>query len=301
MKRQILFIVITAIVSTASFAHAVNDSIQLLQQRVEKLEALNSRLSAQVRSANSHIKNLEGTLLATSENAETLKKDLAATNSSLLALSDKFELQLRDLSDKTGAEITALQNDLNQITLYWILTVSLMVLLASVIFFSMKTRFTKLRTALSDQIRVTSKVTREEIVKLDNQMFWLLDLHKRDEKTEQKEAENADHTLALKVADEIFRIQKNIGAMDPESKGVKQLEFAVDRIQDNFRENGYMFVELLNKPYDENMNILAKFKIDNTLKPGEKIITRIIKPQIKYKNITIQNGEVEVSTGSPQS
>ncbi len=50
--------------------------------------------------------------------------------------------------------------------------------------------------------------------------------------------------------------------MDPDTKGLKQLEFAVDRILDNFREKGYEMVELLNKPYDEGIRVSAKFRRD---------------------------------------
>jgi hypothetical protein len=56
-------------------------------------------------------------------------------------------------------------------------------------------------------------------------------------------------------------------------------------------------VELLNKPYDPGMKLSVKFKHDESLKPGEKIITRIIKPQINYNNHIIQEAQVEVSTG----
>ena len=128
---------------------------------------------------------------------------------------------------------------------------------------------------MSDQIKNTSEAIREDILKLDNQVFWSLDIQKNLRETEQNESEDIDHSLALKVADEIIRIQKNLSSMDPETKGLKQLEFAVDRIQDNFRENGYEMVDLLNKPYDEGMKVSAKFKPDNTLKQGEQIITRI--------------------------
>ena len=122
-------------------------------------------------------------------------------------------------------------------------------------------------------------------------------LQKKLSKKELDASEEIDHSLALKVADEIIRIQKNISNMDPETKGLKQLEFAVERIQDNFKENGYEMVELLNKPYDQSMKVSAKFKHDETLKHGEQIITRIIKPQINYNNVIIQEAEVEVSVG----
>ena len=78
---------------------------------------------------------------------------------------------------------------------------------------------------------------------------------------------------------------------------MKQLEFAVERIQDSFKENGYEMVELLNIPYDQKMKVSAKFKPDNTIKRGEQIITRIIKPQVNFNNVIIQEAQVEVSVG----
>ena len=153
------------------------------------------------------------------------------------------------------------------------------------------------KTELSDQIKNSSESVREEIIKLDNQVFWSLDFQKKQSKTDQDGSETIDHTLVFKVADEIIRIQKNLSGMDQDTKGLKQLEFAVERIQDNFKENGYEMVELLNKPYDQGMKLSAKFKSDNTLKRGEQIITRIIKPQINYNNVIIQEAQVEVSVG----
>jgi len=153
------------------------------------------------------------------------------------------------------------------------------------------------KTDLSDQIKSSSEAILEEIIKLDNQVFWSLDFQKKLNNTEQNESENIDHSLALKVADEIIRIQKNLSNMDQETKGVKQLEFAVERIQDNFTENGYEMVELLNKPYDQGMKLSAKFKTDPALKRGEQIITRIIKPQVNYNDVIIQEAQVEVSVG----
>jgi len=45
------------------------------------------------------------------------------------------------------------------------------------------------------------------------------------------------------------------------------------------------------------MKLIANFKPDENLKEGEQIITRIIKPQVNYKGVMIQQAQVEVSTG----
>jgi len=297
MRKTILIIGVIAVFSTVSVAQTKNDTIQQLQHQIVNLENLNSRLSTRVNAANSNIRILEGRLTSTIDSMDVLKKELALTNTHLQALSDKLELQIRQLSDKSNSDFSALSKRVSNNTLYWILAIIAIALFPTILFGWLRNRLTFVKTELSEQIKNSSEAIREEIIKLDNQVFWSLDFQKKLSKTEQNESENIDHSLALKVADEIIRIQKNLSSMDPETKGLKQLEFAVDRIQDNFKENGYEMVELLNKPYDQGMKVSAKFKPDNTLKQGEQIITRIIKPQVNYNNVIIQEAQVEVSVG----
>jgi hypothetical protein len=261
------------------------------------LENLNSGLSKQVASTNSNIKKVERMLLSTTDSVEVLKKELALTNKNLQTIANKLELQLEQLSNKSNSDLTALSKRVSNNNLFWIIAVVLIVLFAAILFGWLRSRLISVKTELSDQIKNSSEGIREEIIKLDNQVFWTLDFQKKHSNTEPIESESTDHSLVLKVADEIIRIQKNLSSMDPETKGLKQLEFAIDRIQDNFKENGYEMVELLNKPYDEGMKVSAKFKPDDTLKHGEQIITRIIKPQVNYNNVTIQEAHVEVSVG----
>jgi hypothetical protein len=297
MRKTILIIGAIAIFSTVSVAQTNIDTIQQLQRRIVNLENRNSRLSTQVNTANSNIIKLEDKLVSTVDSVDVLKKELVLTNKNLQAMASKFELQIRQLSDKSNSDFSALNKRVSNNTLYWILAIVSIVLFSTILFGWLRNRLTLVKTELSDQIKKSSKAIREEIIKLDNQVFWSLDFQKKLSKTEQNESENIDHSLALKVADEIIRIQKYLSNMDPETKGVKQLEFAVERIQDNFTENGYEMVELLNIPYDQKMKVSAKFKPDNSLKHGEQIITRIIKPQVNYNNVIIQEAQVEVSVG----
>lgn len=295
MRRAILITGVIAIFSAVSVAQTKNDTIQQLQRQIVNLENLNSRLSAQVNAANSNIKKIESRLSSAADSMNVLKNELALTNNNLKAVANKLELQFRQLSDKSDSDFSVLSKRISNNTLYWILAIVATILFPTILFRWLRSRLTMVKTELSDQIKNTSEAIREDILKLDNQVFWSFDFQKKLIKTEQNESEDIDHSLALKVADEIIRIQKNLRSMDPESKGLKQLEFAVDRIQDNFKENGYEMVELINKPYDQGMKVSAKFKSDDTLKPGEQIITRIIKPQVNYNDVIIQEAQVEVS------
>jgi len=85
--------------------------------------------------------------------------------------------------------------------------------------------------------------------------------------------------------------------MDEGTRGLNQLSASVKRIQDNFAANGYEIVEMLGKPYDEGMKVIANFIPDEDLKAGEQIITRIIKPQVNFNGEMIQSAQIEVSLG----
>lgn len=134
----------------------------------------------------------------------------------------------------------------------------------------------------------------EESVKLDNKMIELCEqqIHSVPIKTGNTQT---DHSLALKVADEIVRIEMNLSRMDTSVKGYKQLTKAVQRIKDNFNANGYEIVDMLGKMYNAGMKAAVTFITDESLEPGQQIITKIIKPQINYQQQMIQAAQIEVS------
>ncbi|MBR1593802.1 MAG: hypothetical protein IJ659_03425 [Alloprevotella sp.] len=143
-------------------------------------------------------------------------------------------------------------------------------------------------------LETAQKAMQEESVKLDSKLVELLD-KKIEAVPTPTTNEQADHTLALKVADEIVRIETNLSRMDTSVKGYKQLAKAVERIRTNFLANGYEIVEMLGKPYNEGMKVVANFVSDDTLAEGEQKITGIIKPQINYKGKMIQSAQITVS------
>lgn len=133
----------------------------------------------------------------------------------------------------------------------------------------------------------------EDSVKLDNQMLTLMERQMNAAPT--TVSAETDHSLALKVADEIVRIELNLSRMDASVKGYKQLAKAVERIKNNFQANGYEIIDMLGKPYNEGMKVVANFIPDETLKEGEQIITGVTKPQINYNGKMIQSAQITVS------
>ncbi|MFW5721566.1 MAG: hypothetical protein ACOCWW_04215, partial [Bacteroidota bacterium] len=153
------------------------------------------------------------------------------------------------------------------------------------------------KTDLDSNLQDTRKALEEEGVKLDNKLIEVLETQlKIINNSNSVSGKEGDHTLALKVADEIVRIEKNISKMDNDTKGIKPLVKGIERIKDNFKANGYEMVQLLDKEYDDRMNIdVINFIDDDSIPSGKKIITRIIKPQVNYNDVLIQRAQVDVS------
>jgi hypothetical protein len=114
----------------------------------------------------------------------------------------------------------------------------------------------------------------------------------------QNQVTEIDHTLALRVADEITLIERNISLMDSSVKGLKQLSRSVTKLRDNLLANGYELPELLGKKYDQGMKVIVVSSIpDENIEKGVEIISKVIKPQVNYQEVMIQTAQIEVSAG----
>lgn len=105
------------------------------------------------------------------------------------------------------------------------------------------------------------------------------------------------NSLAFKVANEISRMRQRIASMPSDINGIAQLSKSLDRLEEELNNLEFEMPVLLNKPYDDGMTVKARFIPSESMKAGEKIITKVIKPQIDYKGQLVQVAEVEVSTG----
>lgn len=143
--------------------------------------------------------------------------------------------------------------------------------------------------ALKD-LQDTHQSLEEGSVALDNKVTDLL-----ERQLSLPQPVSQDHSLAFKVADEIARIETNLYRMDPSTRGYKQLTRSVQRMKDSFMTRGYEISDLLGKPYNEGMKVVANLVDDNSLPKGSVIITGIIKPQIIFEGKMIQAAQITVS------
>lgn len=228
--------------------------------------------------------------------ALVVNKDVANLQESSQQLGEKINAT----EESANSEIQQLEQSITRNTYFWVLCFVLAVFLSVGIFLLLKRNIQNSGEKLSREIEGTRKKLEEEGVKLDNKLLELLEKQlsvKQEQKQISPQETEPDHSLALKVADEIVRIQKNLSQMDDSVKGIKQLSASVERIRSNFEANGYEIVDMLNKPYNDGMKVQANFRPDDSLKEGEQIITRIIKPQVNYSGVMIQSAQIEVSQG----
>jgi hypothetical protein len=308
-------IILGTIIGLSSFsAMAQSDSLinvevtslkQQLKEQSIKIEKLNGKYQTQrnsliekgnaISKLNQENQSLKGKL-------DSVSNIVSTNGNNIVAISKDLGTKIQETGDIADSKISALNSDVYKNRLYWIIGTLATLLIGGIIFWLLGKRITSSKTDVESQINNTKKSLEEESIKLDNKLVEVLESQLKIQQAEASSTpssstpEKEDHSLALKVADEIVRMQKNISRMDEGTKGLKPLEKGIERIQADFAANGYEMVNLLNKDYEDRMNLdVINFLEDDNLEKGKKIITKIIKPQVNFNGVLIQRAQVEVS------
>lgn len=310
MKKTLLIALFFG--ATNLFAQQQQDSIlvreiptiknNVFQQRQE-IDALTKKLTSQeyvVGKQNQSIEILQIENKGLNSTIDSLSLLIQANSNNIATNSTVLGTEIQKVTTTTNSQISELDSSLSKNRLYWIIATLATLLLGGLIYWLLGKRIQSSKTDVETQIKNTKTAIEEESVKLDNKLLEVLETQLKLRQEESKSqpsisTEKADHSLALKVADEIVRMQKNLTQMDEKTKGLKQLNSSVQRIQDNFAANGYELVEMLGKEYNEGMKATVNFVQDEDFEEGEKIITRVIKPQVNYNGTMIQTAQIEVT------
>lgn len=287
--KQVL-VLIMALLPIMGYAN--NDSIAIveLQKQVNKQERIIGNLRGELRSAKSVQKEL-------STNIDSLQKKMENTQNDLSSLSEKMNFDITNTQKQITDNANSLGDNIKSKTIWGISVAVLIVGLLVAVYLIINKRMQKGKSAI-DKIKDAQKLIQEESLKLDDKLVNLLNQQLNVKANSVNGVSNnnqIDHSLALKVADEIVRIEMNLSRMDASIKGHKQLSKAVERIKNNFLANGYEMVDMLGKSYNDGMKVVANFVSDENLKDGEQIITGIIKPQVNYNGKMIQAAQITVS------
>ena len=280
-------------------------TIEYLKTEVSNLNTQQELLHKEFKTLSSKISETEGQIseIQTTNkklvsNIDSLQKDY----NTLIANQKADKSEIVNSIDKTNELIQTTENVLSSRTL-WVtcgLVILLSVIIATIFAFLKKI---KLGTSSIDEVRkaqealeVAQKKMQEESIKLDNQMLAIvqkqLDAYVP---SANKTKGEPDHSLVVKLADEIARIETNLSKMDKSVRGYKQLVQAKDRMINNVRANGYEIISLLGHEYNDGMQFQTRFVPDESLPEGKRIITGMIKMQVNYNGKMIQPAEIVVS------
>ena len=280
-------------------------TIEYLKTEVSNLNTQQELLHKEFKTLSSKISETEGQIseIQTTNkklvsNIDSLQKDY----NTLVANQKADKSEIVNSIDKTNELIQTTENVLSS-RILWVtcgLVILLSVIIATIFAFLKKI---KLGTSSIDEVRkaqealeVAQKKMQEESIKLDNQMLAIvqkqLDAYVP---SANKTKGEPDHSLVVKLADEIARIETNLSKMDKSVRGYKQLVQAKDRMINNVRANGYEIISLLGQEYNDGMQFQTRFVPDESLPEGKRIITGMIKMQVNYNGKMIQPAEIVVS------
>lgn len=296
IMRKILFSILFAF-ALNSVADSTADS--LLITRISSIEGSIYKLNAKVKTLEKTMNSLDVEIEGVSNNTTELQSNVQGVNDKLEESHSVLLDSINKTNDKVFNDAIISTNTTKKIIFYGcgcFLVISIVVLFLYVL---LTRRLSKglseidMLKSIQKKLDSAHRDIETKSIKLENRLIEFIENQMSTSKTSVNST--PDHSLVLKVADEIVRIELNLSRMDPTIKGYKQLTKGVERIKDNFKAKGYEITDMLGKTYVEGMKVVANFVLDETLPEGSQIITGIIKPQIIYNGTMIQAAEITVS------
>lgn len=298
-KLTIILMLIASFQVYAQNPNVASNEIQVqkIQEKVQKLENENKKLKTLINDMDLKLKHINIKVIQLTEKIDS-------TNFTLNQSTSKLGLQITNTESSANNKIQAIDDNLSKNTLYGIIAVLLALILIGVIYFILNKKQREDKSDVIDQLSKTKSSIEESLVKEFGKQTDLLEtqLQLIEEQTKKQTSKSSnqeiDHSLALKVADEITLIERNISLMDKDVKGLKQLSRSVQKLKDNLNANGYDIPELLSKQYHQGMKVIVVSSIpDESIEKDLELITKVIKPQVNYREKMIQTAQIETSKG----
>ena len=293
MNKVYLFIAIMAFVNI-SLAQKENfnaeNSVQDLKTEISGIKNQLGTLSKDLESLGSNTKQNK-------TNISQIKKSFNSLSNNVNTINRSLDIKITQTGKRNENQIDELGGDLERSRLYWIIASLSILVLGFIMYIFISKRIKSSQTDVESQIKNTKKSLEEESLKLDAQLLEIINSQLKIQETRTDKSENGekDHSLVLKVADEVTRILMNLEVMDKEIKGYKHLKKYSESILDNLKAYGYEIPQLIGMNYNSGMNMIATLEFDESVEVGKQIIKRIIKPQVNFEGKMIQAAKVTVA------
>jgi len=302
------------IISQSTFAQLTSEDLKKeISPLIKKIEALETNATKQ----SEEIEGLNLKLSTANKQIDILENKTTSNEIAIARTKTDLTNAITQSGVASDGKITTVSKDLSKNSLYGIIGVLLAILLSGVLFFFWKKRQdtdkSELITKLDNSKKEINKEienTKSSLTTIEEKLFeeynkqvagieqLFLSITELNKGKNPATITEQDHSLTLKVADEVTRINAFANTLDPTKQEAIALKGSVRRIIDNFKANKYEIVDLLGQKYDDRLNIIVVGEsIDSNLNPGEEKITKIIKPLVKFNGEQIQAAQVEISIG----
>ena len=298
MKKQITFTIIL-FYSLCTFAQVskedLDKQIKPLTEKITTVQSENSNLKSEIARINSK-------LSAVDNNIARLKSQTQKDSIAISTTASQLGIKIQQTESTTKDGIAKLDIDVEKNRLYWIIATLVILLLGGLVYRLLRNKISNNQTGIESQILEAKLASENKIKQLDDKLVEIYDKQLKivDEvikslgNSKEQEGGEKDHSLVLKVADEVTKIQMNLEVMDKEIRGYKHLKKYSETILDNLKAYGYEIPQLIGMNYNSGMNMDAKLEFDESVEIGKQIIKRIIKPQVNFGGKMIQAAKVTV-------
>jgi len=264
-----------------------------------------SKLTNKIKTLDKLNSDLQKTNSIQKRQIDSVSLQLLVANSNIQLIADSLHITVKNVSTsnkQTQNQIQDINQTITDRTLYWIIGILAVALLSIFVFLFLRSKLSSSTRNLDSQIEKTNHAMQNEVIKLDSKLVEILQTQlsilKEERKTNGANANTSDHKLPMKVGNEIYRMRQRISSIKTEDKSLIPLSKSLERLEEEFNLGGYEIVDMLNKQFNDGLSVKATFIPSDNLNPGERIITKVIKPQINFNHQAIQMSEIEVSTGN---
>jgi chromosome segregation ATPase len=285
---------------------------ELLNLHIQKSDKRLESLEKNTKQNQESLAQLKKQLSEAAAESSAQKKVLSSINARLAELDGKhgsLEGSLTQLSLDTDEKTKTIDKNLTTQSQWYGASVAIILSLLGLGYWYLRRRNDASEQSLSAQVKSaidTVRSTEEKIAKSDtalaDSLFEILNKLKIQDMSAaasgQAKPAEANHHLPLKLADEIHRMRKRLASLPEDTKGLTPLQKSLERLESELAEQGYEIVDHTGMAYTENLSVKARFVPSDDLGPDQKIISKVVAPQVNYKGVMIRMADIEVSIGS---
>lgn len=306
--KPIIGLMLAAVLGVA-LADEPYDQLKSQIQKVEKRADGLEKSIKQAQDSTSELKKQFGELAASGKLQQQKLSELNVKLNALEGRQTTLGGSLDQLSRDTEQKTQTIDETIMSRSKWYGAAIAALLLLLGGCYWYLRRRNDASEQSLTAQVKSameTVRSTEEKIAKSDtalaDSLFEILNKLKVQEMSAsangQSKPAEVDHNLPLKLADEIHRMRKRLASLPEDTKGLTPLQKSLERLESELSEQGYEIVDHTGMAYTENLSVKARFVPSDELGPDQKIISKVVTPQVNYKGVMIRMADIEVSIGS---